>query len=718
MDSSGSGASSTAATSAVQLFEVLNPSSNVESHGGASRSEPLAGDNHSRPSTMDFSESWESSTASAIATQFELLGIDSSAENHGRATHSESEQGASQFQYSPLPGVSDIRLVILEPGMDDDPVKCRLINVSLGENPVYEALSYTWGDASISGLTIFLDGKPFIVGANLGEALLNLRHKDAKNEKERTLWIDAICINQRSIPERNEQVQRMKSIYSNAIKVLIWLGNYHESSDDSLEYREELWGFTSGENGTKECIHTAIELLKRISRSDLESVIEASQEDDCFSLGTNQDWANVNRLFSRPWFERLWVVQELYLAREAHFICGQLTISWDELKHACKKIILNSMFSRISKRRQILMAIQAHRPGAHSYIHILPDRSVFTLLPSLTSSKCTDPRDMIYGLLGICSDDHGIEVDYSSSVHDVYINWAWVQIDRSKRLDILSACKDSKGVGLPSWVPDLENGVIGREDRLLFDSSGSLNSRWLDERFGGLPYSASGRSLCSPEISRDRRHLSLSGIPIDSIKTVLNPDLDLQPEPLNLDDLMPYLLIKIEGLETQVAKEFGFTRLDYGSAIWTEFTDVLFRGLKSWIPVGVCPPEDLRDRYATWRGCAPIHPQWKPELEDDVRMEDYTRPLLGMLHLIVQCSSLFFITNKGRIGVANASSKLQIGDKVYVLFGGNTPYILRGEGQETFHQLMGPCYQHGLMDGEAIAGWRIGKFKSETVTLT
>jgi hypothetical protein len=276
MDSSGSGALFTAATGTVQQFEVLNPSFNIESHGGASRSEPLAGDNHSRPSTMDFSESRESSTASAVATQFELLGIDSSAEDHGRATYSESQQGASQFQYSPLVGASDIRLVILEPGRDDDPVSCRLINASLGENPVYEALSYTWGDASISGPTILLDGKPFRVGANLGEALLSLRYKDTKNEKERTLWIDAICINQRSIPERNEQVQRMKSIYSNAIQVLIWLGNYHESSDNSLEYVEKFWGFTSVENGPKECIHTAIELLKRISQSDTESIIEPS----------------------------------------------------------------------------------------------------------------------------------------------------------------------------------------------------------------------------------------------------------------------------------------------------------------------------------------------------------------------------------------------------------------------------------------------------------
>jgi hypothetical protein len=65
----------------------------------------------------------------------------------------------------------------------------------------------------------------------------------------------------------------------------------------------------------------------------------------------------------------------------------------------------------MSKRRQILMAIQPYRPVDHSNIHNLPDRSVFTLLSSLTSSKCTDPRDMIYGLLGICNDDHGIGVE-------------------------------------------------------------------------------------------------------------------------------------------------------------------------------------------------------------------------------------------------------------------------------------------------------------------
>jgi hypothetical protein len=722
MDSSGCGASSTAAAGTVQQFEALNPSSNIEAHGIASRSEPLAEEIHSRPSTMDYSNSRESSTASAVATRFNLLGIDSSAEDHGRATHTESEEGASLFQYSPLVGASEIRLVILEPGRDDDPVKCRLIHVSLDENPVYEALSYTWGDASISGPTILLNGKPFRVGTNLGNALLNLRYNDVEIGKERTLWIDAICIDQRNITERNEQVQRMKSIYSNAIQVLIWLGNYHESSDNSFEYVEQVWGFTRVENGTKECIHAAIELLKRISQSDTQTIIEASQEGDAFSSETNQNWANVHRLFRRPWFERLWVVQELYLAREAQVICGQLTISWNEFIQACKYIGWSAMFHRVSILKRILITIQPARPVSHASIHNLQDRSIFTLLSRLTYLKCADPRDMIYGLMGICNDDQGIEVDYSNSVHDVYINWAWAQIDRSKRLDVLRACKNSKGVGLPSWVPNLENGVIAG-DRFAFDSSGDPHSVYLDDSSGGLPYSASGRSLCSPEISRYHRHLSLSGIHIDSIKTAIKPILVVHSELLKLDDTkndldLPYALLTIERLETQVAKEFGLTHLDYDSATWTEFTDVLFRGLKSFGLFGDRPPEDLRDRYAAWRGFAPIHPQYKPELEDDARMEAYTRPLSVFLPAVVlSFPSLFFITDAGRIGVAYASSKLQVGDKVYVLFGAHTPYILRKDGQETFHQLMGPCYQHGLMDGEAIAGWRIGKYKSERITL-
>jgi hypothetical protein len=126
-----------------------------------------------------------------------------------------------RFHYSPLdPNVDGIRLVILEPSPEHfSTIKCRLRHVTFRERPKYEALSYTWGDQATQG-EISIQGQVFRVGLNLLEALRFLRDP----EKERVVWIDAICINQDDIQEKNRQIAIMPYIYTRAQLVLVWLG--------------------------------------------------------------------------------------------------------------------------------------------------------------------------------------------------------------------------------------------------------------------------------------------------------------------------------------------------------------------------------------------------------------------------------------------------------------------------------------------------------------
>ncbi|OCL05684.1 hypothetical protein AOQ84DRAFT_298427, partial [Glonium stellatum] len=133
-----------------------------------------------------------------------------------------------------------LRILILLPGQWSDPIKCELHHAYIckdrdpvepqyenpeGEHPMYEALSYTWGDPSVQK-TIELCGTPFDVGANLESALRHLRTE----EHPRRLWIDAICIDQHNLEERSIQVLKMTHIYRQASRVLVWLG---EESDNS-----------------------------------------------------------------------------------------------------------------------------------------------------------------------------------------------------------------------------------------------------------------------------------------------------------------------------------------------------------------------------------------------------------------------------------------------------------------------------------------------------
>ncbi|KAF1929496.1 HET-domain-containing protein, partial [Didymella exigua CBS 183.55] len=131
--------------------------------------------------------------------------------------------GIPQAQlYNPLDiGSKDIRLLSLSPGADGEELICSLSQYSLPNAPTYEALSYTWQNpAHPIDESINLQESKFNVTWNLHEALCHLRTENTT----RTLWIDAICINQDDLDERAQQVPFMKDIYRNAGHVVVWLG--------------------------------------------------------------------------------------------------------------------------------------------------------------------------------------------------------------------------------------------------------------------------------------------------------------------------------------------------------------------------------------------------------------------------------------------------------------------------------------------------------------
>jgi Heterokaryon incompatibility protein (HET) len=125
------------------------------------------------------------------------------------------------YVYSPLDAnVDSIRLVVLEPCKDPTrKIRCHIRHMPFREKPKYEALSYTWGDHPASE-KILIGGAQFLVGPNLLQALHHLKY----GQKARVLWIDAICINQADIHEKNKQISFMPYIYTRAQCVLVWLG--------------------------------------------------------------------------------------------------------------------------------------------------------------------------------------------------------------------------------------------------------------------------------------------------------------------------------------------------------------------------------------------------------------------------------------------------------------------------------------------------------------
>ncbi|KAI0975638.1 heterokaryon incompatibility protein-domain-containing protein [Xylaria arbuscula] len=146
------------------------------------------------------------------------------------------------LQYTSLtPSKKQIRLLTLLKGEWDDKIKCKLDVVSLDDKPQYEALSYVWGSPT-DLVDIDVDGVAFWATRNLYVALRRLRSQiqdTETNDDSRTLWVDAVCINQKDVEEKGHQVQLMKDIYSQTTRGLLWLGEEPDEPQPIFSQEQE-----------------------------------------------------------------------------------------------------------------------------------------------------------------------------------------------------------------------------------------------------------------------------------------------------------------------------------------------------------------------------------------------------------------------------------------------------------------------------------------------
>ena len=216
--------------------------------------------------------------------------------------------------YKPLEHAQSIRLVTIFPGVRrplgrSDPLHCELEHARLDQHPQYEALSYVWGDPTVKE-PIYLGKIQFSITQNLHAALLRLRSE----QKGLRLWIDAICINQCDITERNIQVSLMGDIFRAASGVTVWLGEQSHldkrSTALALEFLKKL---SSG---------PLLELRERLTDSSLEDRDSASvslfhalrMELQMFSSPFSKDaevWKVVRSFLYKDWFQRSWILQEV-----------------------------------------------------------------------------------------------------------------------------------------------------------------------------------------------------------------------------------------------------------------------------------------------------------------------------------------------------------------------------------------------------------------------
>ena len=396
------------------------------------------------------------------------------------------------FTYAevPLHDESSTRLVIINPGIDGTAIECNLKTTVLGEASDYEALSYTWGNP-VGNSQITVNGLPLIITENLHAFLLRVRSKS----EPLTFWIDGICINQADQKERSKQVRLMRDIYASAVKIRIWLGEETDSTAAALSLA-----------GALTLVEPRIGEANVLAPEDIENTTRSLLADG------SANWKALDLIYWQAWFSRVWIIQEIALARGALVQCGSYQIPWEDLVAAGRVLVTHHLTSALGIDPSPIMAMQTYREATLNGEEL----TLLELMHVSRSNRSTDPRDKIYGVLGIAADigAHHIDPDYELSVEDVYRNLALSFIDKENNVDFLSAVEDYKWrvhQALPSWVPDWT--AHPRSTSFL-----SQPQRW--------HFAASGDSL--PQISSSGSILRIRGKILDTISRVGSADVPMR----------------------------------------------------------------------------------------------------------------------------------------------------------------------------------------------
>ena len=291
------------------------------------------------------------------------------------------------------------RLMRLFPGQPGTDIRCEIFEALLYRadgSPDFEALSYAWGDPT--GVhEIIVNGGTMMIARNLYTALqhLHLEYED------RILWVDALCINQNDLREKGHQVQQMGDIYKEASKVLVWLGVGTKGTDYLMDTLRQLH---------KESLHHACRDWTNIDPRWKElwcSVLTGC----CQTVDRFQFIDLFQYLCAAPWFNRVWVIQEIANARVADIVCGTKSVS--ARIFALSPWLLDVEVSERSSVRSVLDVM----PGpSRKFSWWAQERTLSTLLYKFRHTDASDDRDHIFALTGLSSDasaSEDLQADYT-----------------------------------------------------------------------------------------------------------------------------------------------------------------------------------------------------------------------------------------------------------------------------------------------------------------
>jgi len=296
--------------------------------------------------------------------------------------------------YKPLPSAHSTRVLELQPGSGTDPIVCSLIVVpDYNYPPDYTALSYCWGSAT-NTTNITCDGRDFPITWNLQNALRRLRSKS----KTRIVWADAICINQADTAERRQQVTIMVNIYRQARHTCIWLGDIDGDAVLAMDLIRDLaHGVYTGLYMPEDPNHW----LETIQKQSYQSgTVQRSTKARPVS-SSDRRWPSFERFFQRPWFKRVWVIQEALNSSKSSILCGPQQMEWNLVVAAAMLVFLSqdSDHAVVPKLRHTTSLHGVKLMAGLLRLFDEDESQFLRALDSTTRFEATDPRDKVFALL-------------------------------------------------------------------------------------------------------------------------------------------------------------------------------------------------------------------------------------------------------------------------------------------------------------------------------
>jgi hypothetical protein len=605
-------------------------------------------------------------------------------------------ESSSELHYDLLEGkICQIRLLTILPGDCGSIVRCRLHTVSLETARDYTALSYCWGSTD-DKKSIFVNDCQVSVTVNLDAALQELRRRE-----ESVTWVDAICINQADDAERGHQVTLMGQIYSQSVKTVSWLGD----DDDGLA--ETVFKFTWL-------------LATKQPQKDFDEAINELRLG--LMVPSAPIWKKFRSLYTLPYFNRVWILQEVAMSQQCIITWGQSSLPLETLLQAVRNISFFPSFGEtFVTPRSNLFTLDQSSLGIQSIVGVMgrkttipqPANFLVHVLTDTHSAQASDPKDKIYGILGLCYDASILvkTPDYGKSLAQILLEVASNMVVGTTTLDIvcLKGPHHRRSTEYPTWVPDWNDAW----------QDGHYSWISLDQRLLQDSYQATKDSIRKVQIVRKGRVLQVKGHPFDQIAELYDlwannhqavfegqPDLSLIKSaygPETADAIWRTLIMDRKAGVRGSNNPAEFPQ--FFPILWSEECLViqdsrfpensgLFRDLKNIRIFG--------KTIGAWAENQKIRTQSFiagsiagsiGESQDIDGLQDF----LDSLEVLERSlRRKIIISKKGYVGLGHA--QCQVGDQICLLGGCSVPVILRELGMN--HIVIGEAYVHGIMNGE------------------